>query len=170
MALSRKQKIWIFIGLVVILFFSLGFIDHALSAPVIRVMGDSMDWRSRWLMGLHGIDCGRVRVNGDPKAATDCALKAQRDGKPFRVRYDLMGFDSAVAGGIVRTPSGALYALSFDSNPSGSGEISLLEQSSNKDACPQPYRLWVNAKGRVNCFQQALSYPQNITSPNMEPY
>ena len=31
--------------------------------------------------------------------------------------------------------------------------------------CPKPYHLWVNSKGRVNCFQQQLSYPRGLSSP-----
>jgi hypothetical protein len=170
MALKRKQKTWIFLPVAAILFFSLGFIDDVVSGPIIRMTGDSMDWRSRWLMGRHGVDCGQVRIKGDPKAATDCALKADSEGKPFRVRYNIMAYDSAVAGGIVRTPSGELYALSFDGNPSGSGGTSLLAQHSSKAPCPKPYHLWVNPKGRINCFQQQLSYPKDVMSPNMEPY
>ena len=170
MALSRKRKIWIVVAIIVILFFSLGFIDHAVSGPATKLFGDSIDWRSRWLIGRKGIDCGRVKVGGDPKIATDCALKAQHDGKPFRVTYNIMGYDSAVAGGVVRTSSGELYALSFVGDPSGSGGISLLRQHSSKAACPKPYHLWVNPKGRINCFQQELSYPKDLMSPNLEPY
>jgi hypothetical protein len=170
MALNRKRKIWIVVSIIVILFFSLGFIDHAVSGPATKLFGDSMDWRSRWLMGRHGIDCGRVKVGGVPKTATDCALKAQSEGKPFRVTYNIMGYDSAVAGGVVRTPSGELYALSFVGDPSGSGGISLLGQHSSKSPCPQPYHLWVNPKGRINCFHQELSYPRDLMSPNLEPY
>ena len=164
-----KKKILILVAIALVLFFAVGFLD-GFSTPIIAVAGDSMDWHSRWLMGRHGIDCGRVAVNGDPKTATDCALKAQSEGKPFRVRYDIMGYDSAVAGGIVRTPSGQLYALSFDGNPSGSGETSLLEQRTSASSCPVPTHLWVNPKGRLNCFQPQLSYPSGITSPNREPY
>ena len=129
-----------------------------------------MDWRSRWLMGVSGIDCGEVEVNGDPAVKTACALNAQSQGKPFRIRYNIQGIDAAVAGGIVRTPSGDLFAISFDGNPHGAGYTSLLAQRSNQSLCPKPYHLWVNPKGRVNCFQQKLSYPQNLSSPNLEPY
>jgi hypothetical protein len=78
-----------------------------------------MEQESRLLMGKQGVDCGRVEVRNDPKAATECALKAPSEGKPFRVRYDLMGIDSEVSGGMVRTPSGQLYAISFDSDSNG---------------------------------------------------
>lgn len=160
---------WIILGAALMLLL-LSFVDNIVGIPVIWAFGDAMDWRSRWLMGLRGIDCGRVTIGADPKAATDCALKAQQEGRPFRVRYDVRGYDSAVAGGIVRTPSGEVYALSFIGNPSGSGGTSLLRQRCSKSPCPQPTHLWVNPKGRINCFQQQLSYPRNVMSPNLEPY
>jgi len=166
----RKKKLLIGLAIAIVLLFSLGFGQNLVSDPVIRMIGDSMDWRSRWLMGRGGIDCGRVKVNADTKVATDCALKAQSAGKPFRVRYDILGYDSEVAGGIVRTPAGKLYALSFDGNPAGAGKTSLLGQRSTKSSCPTPYHLWINPKGRINCFQQQLSYPKNLMSPNVEPY
>ena len=165
----RKKRIVIGLSVAIVMLFSLGFLDDLVSQPVIRVFGDSMDWRSRWLMGSRGIDCGTVEVNADPGRATDCAIKAQDEGRPFRVRYDIMGYDSAVSGGIVRTPSGDLYGLSFVGNPSGAGATSLLQQRSTKTPCPKPYHLWVNPKGRVNCFQQQLSYPNSLMSPNFEP-
>jgi hypothetical protein len=166
----RKKKLLIFLGVAVVLFLLLGLFGNVISAAVIVLLGDSMDRHSQRLMGSHGIDCGRVKVRGEPKTATDCALKAQSEGKPFRVRYDIQGYDSAVAGGIVRTPSGELYALSFVGNPSGSGGTSLLGQRVSKSPCPQPTHLWVNPEGRINCFQQQLSYPKDIMSPNLEPY
>jgi hypothetical protein len=167
---KRKRNAWICLGIGLLVLLSLPLLDQQLSGPVIRRFGDSMDWRSRWLMGIRGIDCGEVGVNGDPAEATTCALHAQREGEPFRVRYDIQGIDSAVAGGIVRTPSGDLFAISFDGNPHGAGYTSLLAQRSVQSVCPKPYRLWVNPKGRVNCFQQTLSYPQSLMSPNLEPY
>lgn len=166
----KKRTVWIILGLIFAVFLFFSPLASLVSRPLIWLAGDSLDLHSRWLMGLHGIDCGRVRIGGDPTSATDCALKAQRERKAFRVRYDIQGFDSAVAGGIVRTSSGELYALSFVGNPSGSGGTSLLGQETTKSPCPQPYHLWVNPKGRINCFQQALSYPANLMSPNFEPY
>jgi hypothetical protein len=135
-----------------------------------EAVGDRMEQESGLLMGNQGIDCGRVKVSGNPRSATECALKAQAAGKPFRVRYDIMGIDSAVAGGIVRTPSGQLYALSFDGDPAGQGGTSDSRQFLAKSQCPQPVHLWVNPKGRINCFQQQLSAPRSVMSPNAEPY
>src|SRR5215469_2427745 len=126
----RKKTLLIGVGITIALLFLLGPADNLVSDPVIRMFGESMDWRSRWLMGRHGIDCGRVKINANPKMATDCALKAQAADRPFRVRYDILGYDAEVAGGIVRTPAGELYALSFDGNPAGGGRTSLLGQRS----------------------------------------
>jgi hypothetical protein len=166
------QKKWLVLtlfGLVLLLLFGPP-VSNFLNAKLVPAMGDAMEWRSRWLAGWHGIDCGIVRIGGDPRAATACALRAEAEGKPFRVRYDIMGYDSAVAGGVVRTPDGRLYGLSFVGNPTGAGGTSLFWQSVTQLACPRPIHLWVNPKGRVNCFQQQLSEPDGITAPNMEPY
>lgn len=135
-----------------------------------EAVGDRMEQESGLLMGNQGIDCGRVKVRGNPRSATECALKAQAAGKPFRIRYDIMGIDSAVAGGIVRTPAGQLWALSFDGDPAGQGGTSDSRQVLGKSQCPQPVYLWVNPKGRINCFQQQLSGPRSVMSPNSEPY
>ena len=129
-----------------------------------------MDWKGGWLAGRQGINCGRVEVHGDPTAATACAIKAQAEGKPFRVVYNIMGYDSPVAGGIVRTPDGEVYGLSFNGDSSGSSGLALFGQRVSKAPCPKPIHLWVNPKGRVNCFQQQLSPPAGITAPNVEPY
>jgi hypothetical protein len=59
--------------------------------------------------------------------------------------------------------------LTYDSCPSGCG-FSFFGQSVHVDACPQPNHLYVNPKGRINCFQAELSYPKNLMSPNSEPY
>jgi hypothetical protein len=166
----RHRNRYVYLGIAIAGLLSLASLVDAVPGPVIRAFGDSMDWRSRWLMGSRGIDCGRVKIKGDPTSATNCALKAESEGRPFRVRYDIMGIDSAVAGGIVRTPSGELYALDFDGNPSGGGGTSLLGQRSSKYPCPKPYHLWVNPRGRVNCFQQQLAYPKDLMSPNLEAY
>jgi len=104
--------------------------------------GDSMDWEGRWLAGRHSVNCGRVEVQGDPTAATECALRAQTEGKPFRVVYNIMGYDAPVAGGIVRTPDGELYGLSFDGDPHGGGGVSLFGQRVSRSTCPKPPHLW----------------------------
>jgi hypothetical protein len=148
----------------------LGFIPISWSDAFMSKHGDAMDWRSRWLAGSHSINCGRVRIGQNPNQATKCGLEANAEGRPFRVRYDIQGWDSEVAGGLIRTGDGHLYALCFDGNPSGGGRTSLWGQTVAVAPCPEPTRLYVNPKGRLNCFQAALSYPRGITSANTEPY
>jgi hypothetical protein len=147
-----------------------GLAGEILDRKLVRVLGDAMDRQSKQLAGERGINCGRVRLGGDPKVATACAIQAQADGKPFRVRYDIMGFDADVAGAIVRTTDGRLYGLSFDGNPSGAGGTSFFRERVALSPCPQPTHLWVNPKGRVNCFQQGLVEPTDIMAPNFESY
>jgi hypothetical protein len=164
----RRIILWIFVSVLVC--FALIFVDSmGMTYPLTLVTGDAMDWRSHYLAGLRGVDCGRVKFRGDASLATRCALQANTEAKPFRVMYDIQGFDSGVAGGIVRTPSGRMLALSYDSCPSGCG-FSLLQQRVHVAPCPQPYHLYVNPKGRINCFQAQPSSSRDIMSPNLEPY
>lgn len=72
---------------------------------------------SKQLAGPNAADCGRVAIDSEPKVATECALAAQEAGKPFRVRYDIRGFDSFVAVAVVRTPIATVGALQYDSAP-----------------------------------------------------
>ena len=138
--------------------------------PVISIFGDAMDWRERSLATRHGVNCGEIKVRHDARAATACVLKAQDEGRPFRVRYDLQGYDADVAGGLARTPGGQVFALSFDGDPLGMLGVSLSRQRVSQSPCPEPLHLYVNAKGRVNCFTSQLVQPRNIMSPNFEPY
>jgi len=157
------------LGVAIIICFALLLVEtHAYY--VARLTGDGMDWRSRSLAGFRSVNCGRVQIRGDSSAATRCALEANAEGKPFRVAYNIEGIDEDVAGGIVRTPEGRLLALSFYGCPSGCGSLSFLQQRVQITECPQPYHLYVNPRGRINCFQAGLSYPKDIMSPNFEPY
>ena len=167
--LKRRWRWLLAVGAsLVVLYFGLGFAD-SLSWRLRPKIGDLMDWEGRYFTGSRGVNCGRVRVGNDATSATQCALKADADGQPFRVAYEIQGYDAIVAGGIVRRPDGRVFALSYDSCPSGCG-YDLFEQSVKVTPCPQPYHLYVNPKGRVNCFRPQLSYPESIMSPNSEPY
>lgn len=129
---------------------------------------DLLEKRSKALVGEDAIDCGRVAIEGDPKIASDCALAAQAAGKPFRVRYEMRGFDSEVAVVLLRTPGGQVLALSYDSDITGRGARGF--EAVNVSECPTPVHLWVNPKGRLNCFQPKLAPPAKVTAPNSEPY
>jgi hypothetical protein len=127
-----------------------------------------MELQSTNLAGPDAVDCGRVPVGGDPKVATECALAAQRAGKPFRVRYDIRGIDSFIAVAIVRTPIGIVGTLQYDSDPMGGGGRA--HEVVFPKRCPAPVHLWVNPNGRINCFQKESSPPKDVMSPNAEPY
>lgn len=163
-----RLTLWIVVPIVVC--FALLLADSmGLTYRLVPVTGDAMDWESHYLAGLGAVNCGRVKIRRDPSSATQCALQAYAKGQPFWVIYNIQGFDSIVAGGIVRKSGGALLALTYDSCPSGCG-FSLLQQRVLVAPCPQPYHLYVNPRGRINCFQPQLSYPRNLMSPNFEPY
>lgn len=133
-----------------------------------RLLSGDLELQSKNFAGPGALDCGRVLIDGDPKIATECALAAQRAGKPFRVRYDLQGIDSLVAVAIVRTQAGAVESLMWDSDPSGGGRRGPGVVFPKE--CPEPVHLWVNPSGRINCFQNKSSPPKDVMSPNAEPY
>jgi len=170
-ARAKRKWRWIIWTLVTVVFcFAFLVVDSlGLTYATVRVAGTAMDWRSRYLGGFSSVNCGSVPIGGYASDATRCALKADAEGRPFRVIYYVQGYDSIVAGGIVRTSRGALLSLTYDSCPSGCG-FSLVRQRVWVNPCPQPYRLYVNPKGRINCFHAGLSYPSGLMSPNMEPY
>ena len=168
----EMRKVLAGVASVGLLFFlvSYSFMRNNLSNIAVSIFGDAMDWRSKRLAGRKGIDCGRVRLRQNPTAATNCALQMQAERKPFRVRYDIQGFDSTVSGGVVRTPDDQVYALMFDGDPMGQGGTSLWRQAVVQKPCPQPIHLWVNPKGRITCFHELFAPSTDITSPNVEPY
>jgi hypothetical protein len=139
------------------------------SMAIVAVFGDAMDWKSRSLAGRNAIDCGRVSTQHNPKTATECVLSAVNNKRAFRVRYDLLGFDSAVAAGLVGDSRGNVYGLTFDGNPSGSGGTSLFSQHVGIFPCPTPLHVYTNPRGRANCFPQKEA-PRNIMEPNFEPH
>jgi hypothetical protein len=167
---TTKRRILLIGRLLVAAIFIVGLIPITLSDAFARKYGDAMDWRGWWLAGSQSINCGRARIGQDPEPATRCGLEAFAAGRAFQVRYDIVGYDAPVAGGLVRTANGQLLALSFDGDPGGGGRTSLWGQRVDVQSCPKPARLYVNPKGRLNCFQAELSPPVGITSPNMESY
>jgi hypothetical protein len=120
---------------------------------------DKLEIESKKLAGPGAIDCGRVKIKGDPKDATECAIGAQKAAKPFRIRYDLQGIDSLVAVAIVRTPSGTVGALTYDGDPSGGGHVGEVVYPKR---CPEPVHLWINPSGRIHCFQQKPPRPKML--------
>jgi hypothetical protein len=157
------------IGLLLIIGFLL--LTSLPKRAVLYLAGDSLDWHTRRLAGWHAVDCGKVMIRQNPEVATNCALKAQAEERPFRIRYQIMGYDSEVAEAVVETPAGHLYMLTFVGDPSGRSGMSFLRQTTAQIACPEPIHLYVNPKGRINCFQPQLAPPSGgLLSPNAEAY
>jgi hypothetical protein len=113
---------------------------------------DLMERRSEELSGMGSTDCGTVGIRENPQRATKCALRVFSEGKPFHVRYDLMGIDSDVAEGIVGSAGGQVYELDFDGDPAGHEGTSRARQWVGVRNCPTPVHLWVNSDGRLECF------------------
>ena len=143
---------------------------HRVEGFALLRFGDAWEKQSRQLGGAQASDCGRVRVRGDPTAASACGLNAFHQGKPFRVRYDLQGIDSNVSAGLVYTPEGKLYGLVFDGDPMGQGGTSWSRQRDEKVLCPSPFHLHTNPNGRLNCFDNEAVPAHDIMSPNFESY
>jgi hypothetical protein len=112
---------------------------------------DLLEKRSLQLAGPNAVDCGRVALRANPKEATNCALRANKAGKPFRVRYELMGADSYVAHAIVRLPDGTVQALNYDSDASGGGRRRGAEVVSHSQ-CPTPIHLYTAPNGQLTCI------------------
>jgi hypothetical protein len=138
-------------------------------ASALRSFGDAWERQSRKLGGPHAVDCGRVRIRSSPDSATQCALNAFHNGKPFRVRYDLQGIDSNVSAGLVYTPEGKMYGLTFDGDPYGQGGTSRSRQRTSQVTCPVPLHLFLNPNCRLNCFSEDVA-PHDVMSPNFESY
>ena len=143
---------------------------NRIEAVALRRFGDAWERQSRRLSGPYAIDCGRVGVHRSPATATECALKAFYDSKPFRVRYDLQGLDSNVSAGLVYTPAGKMYGLTFDGDPYGRGGTSWSRQRTDQVECPVPLHLYVSSNCRLNCFSKEAVPPHSIMSPNFESY
>jgi hypothetical protein len=118
--------------------------------------GDLMEIKSGQLAGSQGVNCGRVAIRENPKAATDCGLSSFKAKKAFRVRYDLHGIDSNLAAGLVLSPNGKLFELYFDSDPSGGGHSQ--NQQCQVMTCPQPYALHVTKTGKLFCSQHFAEF------------
>jgi hypothetical protein len=129
---------------------------------------DAMEKGSRELAGPHSIDCGRVGIHEDPKAATDCALSAFKAGKPFRVRYDLQGIDSDVSAGMLRASTGKVYGVVFDSAGMSNGPKEK-PRYFIATPCPKPVHIFVTKSGRLNCFPPSKT-DGNLMSPTFSPY
>jgi hypothetical protein len=129
---------------------------------------DLLEKRSRQLAGPNAVDCGRVAPRLEPKKATDCALAANKAGKPFRVRYDMRGIDSFVAVAFVRSPDGTVQGLNYDSDPAGGGGRA--HEVVGVSQCPLPVHLYATPSGHLTCFPPKPPAPRDVMSPTFDQY
>jgi TonB family protein len=106
-------------------------------------LGALMDRRMRLIAGNDALDCGRVKLNGDPKPSLRCARKAISHRRAFIVRFDYAGMDSSISDGFVGDGSGKVYSVRFDSLGWGqSPGIEILDGTHDAvEICPKPVRI-----------------------------
>src|SRR4029077_8196319 len=102
-----------------------------------------MDRRMRLIAGNDALDCGRVKVNGDPKASLRCTRQAISSKRAFFVRLDSVGTDSFLSDGFVGDGSGKVYSVEFDSLGYGpSVGVEILDNGHDAvEICPKPVRI-----------------------------
>jgi hypothetical protein len=123
---------------------------------------DLLERQSWQLAGEKAVDCGRVPLGENPKGAADCALRAYKAGKPFRVLFDVQGIDSFVAEAYVRSPDGTLHGLMWDSDPAGGGRRGPGIVSEMQ--CPTPFHFYMAPQGRLACYPPRPFAPRKAGS------
>ncbi len=130
-------------------------------------LGTLMDRRMRLIAGNDALDCGRVKLNGDPKASLRCARQAISKNRAFFVRLDSAGIDSSLSDGFAGDGSGNVYSVAFDSlgwGPSPGIEI-LDNRHDAVEICPKPVRIRkeMSSKGVVMRYRCT---PGEVTVPD----
>jgi hypothetical protein len=106
-------------------------------------LGRLMDHRMRLIAGKDALDCGRVKLNGDPKASLKCARQAISRKRAFFVRIDSAGMDSSLSDGFAGDGSGKVFSVEFDSLGIGpSPDFEILDNGHDAvRICPKPVHL-----------------------------
>ena len=106
------------------------------------------------LLAGHGaitaIDCGRIAVYQEATPASECALNALMDKKPFHVRFDLQGYEGIYSFGLAGDGSENLYAVEDDGllmdMPTVAGtRIGITP-------CPKPIKTRISTRGILTCL------------------
>jgi hypothetical protein len=78
----------------------------------------------RELVGSNAVDCGEAGIEDRDRARADaCIVAAFTAKRPFIALVYLQGVDSVVGHVLAGTPSGMVRRFSFDSDPSGGGNV-----------------------------------------------
>lgn len=113
----------------------------------------AVDSELRALAG-HGmataIDCGRIAHSQNATPASECALNALTTMKPFRVRFDLQGYEGIYSFGLAGDGSENVYAVE---------DYSLLQDMLapagsriGVTLCPTPIKIRTSARGILTCL------------------
>jgi hypothetical protein len=122
-----------------------------------RKYGDGMERKLKRIAGSTAVDCGTVSVGEAPQTASQCAMDAFSSHKPFRVRYNIRGIDTTLAGGLAQGKDGKIYGISFmGSTPEFAEHVGVR-------ACPAPPVVRLTDSGRVTCFPPSESKPPNLS-------
>jgi autotransporter translocation and assembly factor TamB len=134
-------------------------LDPAYQQAHAPAASEVMDQRLQKLAGPTAIACGHVKVNTSSKNATACVQRAFTQNKPFYVRYDVVGIDAEIAGGLASSGSHSVYAVTFDSM--GMSTEGLTDEETMPDGshtvvtpCPKPVKIRKDSQGRVTCFKR----------------
>lgn len=74
--------------------------------------GDPFDTQRRHIAGYNPIDCS-AQVRGDTTIPA-CIANASRQHRGFQLRADFCGIDSCGVTGVIGSPDGTVYEVSFD--------------------------------------------------------
>ena len=135
--MRKRSTILIGTFSLLVLYFLLALFVSGVGEPIFWVIGDKLDWESKRLAGWNAKDCGRVANKGNAGKASDCALGAVQEHKPFRVRYETYSIDETSAFAIVGSPDGHLHHLGFLGG-SPDGAVNLLHQNVRIWRCREP--------------------------------
>ena len=96
------------------------------------------------------MDCGRIAVSQDRTPASECALNALMNKKPFHLRFDLQGYEGIYVFGLAWDGSENLYAvedysLFADMTPVAGARIGVTP-------CPKPIKTRITAGGILTCL------------------
>ncbi len=95
------------------------------------------------LSGSGATDCGRTSQSPDQiQKASDCAMSAAKDKRPFYVAYDMPGLTVGVAG----NPEGKLFSVQAETPENAAGGKPQIQSA------PCPAELRLAQSGRVTCM------------------
>jgi hypothetical protein len=119
--------------------------------------------RLKQLAGDGAVNCGFVGIWEEPDTASNCALKAREDKKPFFVRYGVQGIDTEQVLGFAGSVSGNISSVWYFGAGYTTGEHPTNDVRSRKlkftddgrisiEECSKPVNFRKANSGRVTCF------------------